>query len=176
MIIISRETPLRPSTLRHWRGIQVPQAPRSQYQARASPPVDRRGPRAARRPGSRCDSEAAPGQRCSSRAHLLMGSLGFRPESRAVQDPTSSLSPRHSRRQFITNRTARTQDNKNVGRKPVTHWHRREREKKRERESPRHRPDHTVLPLRAPAGPFCAEKDYSDRVMKIKIIAGKAEI
>ncbi len=39
-----------------------------------------------------------------------------------------------SRRQFITNRTARTQDNKNVGRKPVTHWHRREREKKRERE------------------------------------------
>jgi hypothetical protein len=38
------------------------------------------------------------------------------------------------RRQFITNRTARTQDNKNVGRKPVTHWHRREREKKRERE------------------------------------------
>jgi hypothetical protein len=37
-------------------------------------------------------------------------------------------------RQFITNRTARTQDNKNVGRKPVTHWHRREREKKRERE------------------------------------------
>jgi hypothetical protein len=33
---------------------------------------------------------------------------------------------------FITNRTARTQDNKNVGRKPVTHWHRREREKKRE--------------------------------------------
>jgi hypothetical protein len=28
---------------------------------------------------------------------------------------------RHSRRQFITNRTARTQDNKNVGRKPVTH-------------------------------------------------------
>jgi hypothetical protein len=41
---------------------------------------------------------------------------------------------RLSRRQFITNRTARTQDNKNVGRKPVTHWHRREREKKRERE------------------------------------------
>ena len=42
----------------------------------------------------------------------------------------------NSRRQFImiTNRTARTQDNKNVGRKPVTHWHRREREKKRERE------------------------------------------
>ena len=39
-----------------------------------------------------------------------------------------------SGRQFITNRTARTQDNKNVGRKPVTHWHRREREKKRERE------------------------------------------
>jgi hypothetical protein len=39
-----------------------------------------------------------------------------------------------SRRQFITNRTARTQDNKNVGRKSVTHWHRREREKKRERE------------------------------------------
>ena len=38
------------------------------------------------------------------------------------------------RRQFITNRTARTQDNKNVGRKPVTHWDRREREKKRERE------------------------------------------
>ncbi len=38
------------------------------------------------------------------------------------------------RRQFITNRTARTQDKKNVGRKPVTHWHRREREKKRERE------------------------------------------
>ena len=37
-------------------------------------------------------------------------------------------------RQCITNRTARTQDNKNVGRKPVTHWHRREREKKRERE------------------------------------------
>jgi hypothetical protein len=46
---------------------------------------------------------------------------------------TSSQS---SRRQFITNRTARTQDNKNVGRKPVTgtHWHGREREKKRERE------------------------------------------
>jgi hypothetical protein len=39
-----------------------------------------------------------------------------------------------SRRQFITNRTARTQDNKSDGRKPVTHWHRREREKKRERE------------------------------------------
>ena len=43
-------------------------------------------------------------------------------------------SSRVGRRQFITNRTARTQDNKNVGRKPVTHWHRREREKKRERE------------------------------------------
>jgi hypothetical protein len=40
-----------------------------------------------------------------------------------------------SRRQFFTNRTAHTQDNKNVGRKPVTHWHRLEREKKRERES-----------------------------------------
>jgi hypothetical protein len=37
-------------------------------------------------------------------------------------------------RQFITNRTSHTQDNKNVGRKPVTHWHRREREKKKERE------------------------------------------
>ena len=49
-------------------------------------------------------------------------------------EPSTRLSHPTSRRQFITNRTARTQDNKNVGRKPVTHWHRREREKKRERE------------------------------------------
>ncbi len=48
--------------------------------------------------------------------------------------PGRSITHKQSRRQFITNRTARTQDNKNVGRKPVTHWHRREREKKRERE------------------------------------------
>ena len=32
------------------------------------------------------------------------------------------------RRQFITNRTSHTQDNKNDGRMPVTHWHRQERE------------------------------------------------
>jgi hypothetical protein len=46
----------------------------------------------------------------------------------------ASICDSNRRRQFITNRTARTQDNKNVGRKQVTHWHRREREKKRERE------------------------------------------
>jgi hypothetical protein len=48
--------------------------------------------------------------------------------------PNVAYEKKASRRQFITNRTARTQGNKNVGRKPVTHWLRPEREKKRERE------------------------------------------
>ena len=54
--------------------------------------------------------------------------------TRKEEEREGRMSEGASRRQFITNRTARTQDNKNVGRKPVTHWHRREREKKRERE------------------------------------------
>jgi hypothetical protein len=49
---------------------------------------------------------------------------------------TETETERQRERQFITNRTARTQDNKNVGRKPVTHWHRRERE---QRQRQRHR-------------------------------------
>ena len=57
-----------------------------------------------------------------------------RPSIARLRDHRQVAAVEHSRRQFITNRTARTQDNKNVGRKPVTHWHRREREKKRERE------------------------------------------
>jgi hypothetical protein len=57
-----------------------------------------------------------------------------------------------SRRQLITNRTARTQDNKNVGRKPVTHWHRREREKKRERERKRREGGHGSAEARKAEG------------------------
>jgi hypothetical protein len=62
---------------------------------------------------------------------IVKCSRSSRHEAREVQRTLSRVC---ERRQFITNRTARTQDNKNVGRKPVTHRHRREREKKRERE------------------------------------------
>jgi hypothetical protein len=65
---------------------------------------------------------------------------------------------------MITNRTARTQDNKNVGRKPVTHWHRREREKKRERERnlkgrKRREGGHGSAEARKAEGPALAGRD-----------------
>jgi hypothetical protein len=65
--------------------------------------------------------------------YLLKSTLSYRICARYLCT-TATKRFKVDRRQFITNRTARTQDNKNVGRKPVTHWHRREREKKRERE------------------------------------------
>jgi hypothetical protein len=49
------------------------------------------------------------------------------PES--IVGGTGSLLPTDSERHTGTH-----DNDKNVGRKPVTHWHRREREKKRERE------------------------------------------
>ena len=71
-------------------------------------------------------------------AHLPGAGIGSHVAVPGVKLPTAGRKleggQAASRRQFITNRTARTQDNKNVGRKPVTHWHRREKEKKRERE------------------------------------------